>query len=183
MKKEKTEFKLFNILQWEKEQDYLREQHRKGWKFVRLNFIGLYHFEKCSPEDVVYQLDYNSEGIAHKDEYVQMFSDCGWEYLQDFAGYSYFRKPTSKMDGRDEEIFCDDASRLDMMKRVFQGRMIPLFVIFFLLILPNLFMQLQNDTAEGQILLIIFSILFIIYIALFIGFGIQFSKYQKSVNQ
>lgn len=48
---------------------------------------------KCTPEDVVYQLDYNEEGLTHKDEYVQMFRDCGWEYIQDFGGYSYFRKP------------------------------------------------------------------------------------------
>ena len=47
-----------------------------------------------------------------------MFADCGWEYLQDFAGYSYFRKPVAEMKG-EEAIFCDDASRLEMMRRVF----------------------------------------------------------------
>lgn len=26
-----------------------------------------------------------------------MFTDCGWEYLQDFVGYSYFRKPKAAM--------------------------------------------------------------------------------------
>ena len=51
-----------------------------------MKFPGLYHFEKCEPEDVTYQLDYNPEGIAHKAEYIQMFLDCGWEYMQDFAG-------------------------------------------------------------------------------------------------
>jgi len=46
---------------------------------------------------VVYQLDYNQEGRSHKEEYIQMFTDCGWEYLQDFVGYSYFRKPKAAM--------------------------------------------------------------------------------------
>lgn len=57
-----------------------------------------------------------------------MFRDCGWEYLQNFVGYSYFRKAASDMDGTEEEIFCDDASRLDMIKRVFSQRMVPLEV-------------------------------------------------------
>ena len=58
-----------------------------------------------------------------------MFHDCGWKYIQDYAGYSYFCKPVSEMNG-EEEIFCDNASRLDMMKRVFQGRVIPLIFFF-----------------------------------------------------
>ena len=48
-------------------------------------------------------------------EYVRMFEDCGWEYLTEFDGYNYFRKPADKMQQK-EEIFCDDISRLDMMK-------------------------------------------------------------------
>ena len=34
---------------------------------------------------MIYQIDYNQDGIAHKDEYVKMFGDCGWEYLQDYV--------------------------------------------------------------------------------------------------
>lgn len=44
-----------------------------------------------------------------------MFRDCGWEYVQDYMGYSYFRKPAPASE-RDAEIFCDDASRLEMME-------------------------------------------------------------------
>ena len=117
----KTEMRYFSIMDWEKEQDYLREQHKSGWRFIKVTGIGTYHFEQCEPEDVIYQLDYNQEGIAHKEEYVQMFKDCGWDYLQDFFGYSYFSKPAAKMGG-DEEIFCDDSSRVEMMERIFKGR-------------------------------------------------------------
>ncbi len=34
-----------------------------------------------------------------------MFEDCGWEYLKEFAGYTYFRKPAEKME-KEENIFC-----------------------------------------------------------------------------
>ena len=80
----KKVFKFFTIFEHEKEEDYLREMHRSGWKFVRVTGLGIYHFEACPPEDVIYRLDYNPEGLNHKEEYVQMFHDCGWEYIQEF---------------------------------------------------------------------------------------------------
>lgn len=125
----RKQFKYFHIMEYDKEQLYLQDMHRQGWKLVKVTGFCIYHFEKCEPEDVVYQLDYNQEGIEHKTEYVQMFQDCGWEYLMDYVGYSYFRKPTSEMNG-DEEIFCDDQSRFDMVERIFKGRLIPLLVLF-----------------------------------------------------
>ena len=88
----KKQFKWFTIFEYEKEQDYLREMHKSGWRFVKVTGLGMYYFEKCLPQDVVYQLDYNKDGLTHKDEYLKMFDDCGWEYIQDYLGYSYFRK-------------------------------------------------------------------------------------------
>lgn len=172
MKENKTEFKYFTIMQYEKEQEYLSKMHKEGWKFTGVTLLGFYHFEKCEPEDVVYQLDYNQDGIANKDEYVQMFHDCGWEYLQDFFGYSYFRKPASEMNGH-EEIFCDTDSRIDMMKRVFKGRMIPLLCIFFLIILPNIWLQNTIETLESRILLGLYIGLFVLYMFVFKSFGVQ----------
>ena len=125
-----TGFYILLCFQWKEEGQYLSRQQEKGWERVRVSGLGLYHFCRCQPKKVVYQLDYNPEGIAHREEYLQMFRDCGWEYLQDYAGYSHFRKPVSEMEGEQESIFCDDESRLDMMNRIFKGRMVPLLVIF-----------------------------------------------------
>ena len=86
----KKEFKFFTVFNHEDEQEYLNDMHRHGWKLIKIGGIGMYHFKECDPEDVVYQLDYN---LKKNREYFQMFEDCGWEYLFDFAQYSYFRKP------------------------------------------------------------------------------------------
>lgn len=179
----KTEIRFFTIPEWKKEERYLREQHKKGWEFVSVNSICLYHFKKCEPKDVVYQLDYNPDSTTHKMEYVQMFCDCGWEYLQNFVGYSYFRKPVSEMGESEEEIFCDDASRLDMMKRVFRQRMTPLVCIFFLIIVPQIFLQSQFHTPINYCLTIVFWVMFFLYLILFTVFAIQFWKYYKSVHK
>ena len=81
-----------------------------------MTFPGCYAFEKCDPQDVIYQLDYNQDGVKNQGEYVQMFEDCGWEYLKEFVGYTYFRKPAAQME-KEENIFCDDQSRLDLLKK------------------------------------------------------------------
>lgn len=182
MKKTKTEIKFFSISQWKKEEEYLRQQHKNGWEFIGLNGLCLYHFQKCEPKDVVYQLDYNPDSVYQKDEYIRIFSDCGWEYLQNYCGYSYFRKAASEMGESEEEIFCDDNSRLDMMKRVFKGRMIPLLVIFFCIIIPQIFIQSHINSAANRALLITFCIMFVLYLALFISFAVHFWKYYRSVH-
>ena len=109
--------------------------------YTRITFPGYYHFERCRSGKVAYRLDYNQEGIRNKTEYVQMFWDCGWEYLFDFVGYSYFRIEESGRQVR-EEIFSDGSSRLDMMKRVYKGRITPLIILFALVILLQYFTNL-----------------------------------------
>lgn len=112
-----------------------------------------------------------------------MFQDCGWEFLQNFMGYSYFRKAAREMDGRDEEIFCDDASRLDMMKRVFKGRVAPLIALFFLTIIPQIYQQYSFDTAFSRGLLVFFCVMFCIYLVMFVSFAVSFWEYYKSVRK
>ncbi len=171
----KKQFKWFTIFEYEKEQDYLREMHNSGWKFVKVTGLGMYHFEKCFPQDVVYQLDYNKDGLAHKGEYLKMFDDCGWEYIQDFFGYSYFRKAVSD-DGIAEEIFCDDESRLQMMQRVLKGRMLPLLIIFFLVLLPQ---YLTNLYIHNYFIAAFVGGILSMYIVIFAIFFVKYNQYKS----
>ena len=170
----KVEIKYFSIVEYDKEQEYLRRMHKSGWKLTRVSGICVYHFEKCEPEDVIYQLDYNQEGIEHKSEYLQLFADCGWEYLQDFAGYSYFRKPVAGMKC-EEAIFCDDASRLDMMRRVFAGRFFPLLILMLLVFVPNCLPEMfQVEEARDYALICLFAFLMLIYALVFGTFAYKY---------
>ena len=172
----KKQFRWFTIFEYEKEQDYLREMHKAGWKFVKVTGLGMYHFEKCAPQDVVYQLDYNKDGLAHKEEYLQMFHDCGWEYIQDFVGYSYFRKPVSG-DGAEEEIFCDEESRFQMMQRVMRGRMVPLLVIFFSVLLPQFLRSLFS--TQDYIITVFCGVILAIYLWIFASCFVKYRQYKK----
>ena len=171
----KREWKVFTICEHEKEQDYLRAMHRAGWKFTRVSGLGVYHFAKCTPEDVIYQLDYNADGKENKESYVQMFRDCGWEYLQDYVGYSYFRKSAAESDGA-EEIFCDDESRMQMLDRVFKGRLVPLLILFCTVLIPQIVVQ---SMLGNYVLTVVFALLIGLYVWIFVHFARKYARYKK----
>lgn len=170
----KKQRKFFTIFQYEQEQDYLRQMHRAGWKLTQVTGLCMYHFEKCQPQDVIYQLDYNRDGLAHREEYLQMFADCGWQYIQDYMGYSYFRKPAGEA-GMAEEIFCDEESRFQMMQRVMKGRMTPLLAIFFCVLLPQLISNLIN---RHYVIAAFMGLMLVLYLALFAACAIQYLRYK-----
>lgn len=181
--------RFFSITDWQDEQKYLTERHKAGWKFVKQS-ANVYTFEKCEPEDVVYQLDFRADD-KNTDEYLQMFKDCGWEYIQDYYGYSYFRKPVKDMKENEEGIFCDTESRLEMLKNVFRKKMTPLFVIFFMVIIPQLVSQTLQASVHAEeggalywmpkLLSIAFTVIFVLYLVIFIKFGISLRKIKKSI--
>ncbi len=173
----KMSVRVFTITEHEKEQAYLEKMHQKGWKFESVNLLCIYHFTKCEPKDVVYQLDFHRVGELDKGAYIQMFRDCGWEYMQDYFGYSYFRKERSEL-REDEGIFCDERSRLEMYDRVFKGRMIPLLILFFLVIIPQLIMQYSRGLSEPFYvsMFVTYVCLLVLYIGIFTQFAIQYWK-------
>ncbi|MCX4315471.1 MAG: DUF2812 domain-containing protein [Lachnospiraceae bacterium] len=177
----KTEIRFFTVPEWQKEQDYLRRQHQNGWKLLSVNFLGVYFFQRCEPEDVVYQLDYNLEKNSNSTAYVQMFEDCGWEYIQDFWGYSYFRKPVSEMNG-EEEIFCDASSRSNMIKQVLKGRILPLSILFFFVLLPQCILNFLVYHPFQQVMAWIYVGLIVFYLFLFSWSGYRFWKFVKKDN-
>lgn len=174
--KTKKEFKYFTIFNHEAEQEYLNDMHRHGWQLVKIGGIGTYHFEECEPEDVVYQLDYN---LNKDNEYFQMFKDCGWEFLFDFAQYSYFRKPKSEMQG-EEEIFCDEQSRLDMMNRVIKGRMTPLLVLLCAVVLPQFILNIAVYHNLG--IAILYGAILALYVTIFLTCWKKREEYRKNLE-
>ncbi|HIS52973.1 MAG TPA: DUF2812 domain-containing protein [Candidatus Onthomonas avicola] len=115
---QKTMFRYYTLADFREEEEFLAAQHQAGWRLVCLPFAGVYRFERCEPAEYIYQLDFNGGG---RDEgaYLQMFADYGWEYVQKFNGWYYFRK--AKGTGElGEEIFSDSTSRLAMIRRVYR---------------------------------------------------------------
>lgn len=179
MKTHKTVFRYYTIMEYEKEQEWLSRQHRQGWKLTAAAAC-FYRFERCAPEDVVYQLDYNPEGREHQEEYVQLFRDCGWEHVLDNVGYSYFRKPAAQMQGR-EEIFCDEESRMEMFRRILFHRMLPLLILLVGAFLPLIIMELLEAASAADVLItgIPAGLVVALYIAVFAQCALQYIRLRK----
>lgn len=179
MKTHKTVFRYYTIMEYEKEQEWLSRQHRQGWKLTAAAAC-FYRFERCAPEDVVYQLDYNPEGREHPEEYVQLFRDCGWEHVLDNVGYSYFRKPAAQMQGR-EEIFCDEESRMEMFRRILFHRMLPLLILLVGAFLPLITMELLDAASAADALAIGIpaGLVVALYIAVFAQCALQYIRLRK----
>ena len=179
MSETKTKLKWYSIVQYEEEARWLEKMHSQGWKFIGVNMPCFYHFERCEPEDYVYQLDYNKN--SSNIEYKQLFEDCGWEYLTDCMGYSYFRKKASEANGH-EDIFCDDESRLDMVRRIFRGRVIPLLIIFFACIGTNLPISIIQRGFNNTIT-IVWILLALLYLWIFGSFLGKYMSFKKRIRK
>lgn len=167
----KKEFRYFTIFNHQKEEDYLRKESKEGWRFVKVSGIGIYHFEKCAPEDVVYKLDYPQKESS-KESYIKIFEDCGWEYIQEYVGYSYFRKKADEKDDS-EDIFNDEDSRVAMMERVYKMRVLPLLVLFSACLVPQFVLNLFN----GRYLLAsVFCGILLVYLIFFIACAVSYYR-------
>lgn len=178
----KIKINFFTIADYEEEEIWLREQSNLGLHLVRVIVPCFYVFEKSEPEDIVYRLDYKN-GNQNKD-YLQMFSDYGWNYFTNCFGWMYFRKPASKIQTvNDGEIFSDDESRIEMIHHIVKTRMIPVLIIFLLCVLPYWIRAISGTvTFPNLIFTIIFSILTFLDLSIIIHCGIKLKKLRQKYN-
>ncbi|MBP3217342.1 MAG: DUF2812 domain-containing protein [Lachnospiraceae bacterium] len=171
----KTFYRFYTIADYEEEEKWLRRQHQKGWKLVRMIPPCIYTFASCEPQDVIYRLDYkNSEQSA---DYMQMLKDFGWEYIGDCLGWLYFRKPAAAAETEEDgELFSEDASRVEMVSKIVRTRMLPLGIIFLCCVIPNL---LRAEREGWGALSIFFLIMFVIYVYLLIYCSIKLSRIRR----
>ena len=170
----KTLIHIFTIADYEEEEMWLREQHRSGWKIVKMTPPCFYTFESCEPEDVIYRLDYKNSGQTY--DYMRMAEDFGWEYFAQCMGWLYFRKPAASAETEEDgELFSDNASRVELVSHVVKTRLLPLCIIFLCCVIPNLVRAFSPENGGGLNLFlgVFFGIMFVIYVYLITYCGIK----------
>jgi acetoin utilization deacetylase AcuC-like enzyme len=93
----------FPLSDFEEEQAFLTSNHAEGWRLFSIKGKK-YTFQKCDKEGFVYQIDFNPDE-CQKDEYIQLYTDFGWQFVAERDGRFYFCKS-----GRSEDesmIFSD----------------------------------------------------------------------------
>ena len=185
----KVVYRISTIADYDREALYLGEMHAKGWKLTEVSYSNLvvavkYTFEKCQPEQVVYQLDFYPMKKSERASYLQLFKDCGWEHITDFNGFSYFRKAHSEIESDAEfEIYNDATGKLDMVKRILTTRMLPILLLFLLIfsaLLPIFSKFVSGVSSFSWALFLIFIIDWVLLIVFVIQISYIFWKlFQK----
>ena len=183
----KRVWRYYTLADYEKEEQFLNNMSAQGWRFLDTNGFR-YTFERCEPEQVVYRIDFSGLGLNERDDYYAMFSDFGWEYLQDFNGFSYFRKIGSGISPEDLELFSDNSSRLTMMKRIIFTKLLPILALWLgvgMVASMRFLRQIRNHTMDSRdwtVAAAYFTLLalgFVLTVHMISGFARLKNKYKK----
>lgn len=180
---DKKERRLFVLSEYEEEEQYLRDMAREGYLLEKVALPGVYHFRKAEPVDMVYRLDFNPKKKEDWDSYLQMYRDYGWEYLQDLNEYSYFYKLAGDSE-EENEIFSDNASRIDMMDRIYRRKMLPILVVLLCCLIPQSVWYLNGSLAAGRTiaLSVMWMLLILFYVYLIVRCMAGFSRLRKKYD-
>ncbi len=136
-----TKHKWFWAWEDEKEEAWLSQMAASGWHLVTPGPFGVYTFESGSPRKVVYRLDYLF-GSRRQDrqDYLQIFTDAGWEHVGEMANWQYFRKEV--LSGEEPELYTDVKSKLKKYQRL---------IVVLVVILPIILqLPLRLSTAAAE---------------------------------
>ena len=113
----RVEFRIFTIVDLDKKEKYLHEMHLKGWRY-RTSRFGLFYFDQCQPDDVIYRI-YDSRFLKKHKHELQDFRNSGWELIE--RGYcSILRKPASDILSEDQ-VYMSNNIRLEVMQSRFRS--------------------------------------------------------------
>ena len=108
----RVQFRIFTSLDLDKEEEYLHEMHLKGWKYRRSRF-GLFYFDQCQPDDVIYCI-YDSRFLKKYKYELQDFRNRGWELIG-AGSCSILRKPASDILSEDQ-VYMSKGLRSEVMR-------------------------------------------------------------------
>ncbi|MDD7793457.1 DUF2812 domain-containing protein [Clostridium sp. 'White wine YQ'] len=160
MRRTKKVFKLFYIFDLEKEENWLREMANKGWFFEKVNYLGVYTFIKGPCTDTIYKIDFN-KNINDLDEYYDLFSESGWEFIYKIRFFKYFRYVGDAASYKNEPDIYNEP----MEQIIFLRKWLILFLIAYGLQFVSIFsLSFLQNARYGAISLILITILLLSFI-------------------
>lgn len=84
----------------EKECLRLETQARKGWRFIKMNKLGFLSFEKSTPEEKQFAIDFytGSNTPEEIEEYLEMYKASGWDFISSYQSkYFYFKQKKTQL--------------------------------------------------------------------------------------
>ena len=107
-----VQFRIFTIVDLDKEEEYLHEMHLKGWRY-RTSRFGLFYFDQCQPDNVIYCI-YDSRFLKKHKHELQDFRNRGWELIE--TGFCLIlRKPAFDTLSEDQ-VYMSKELRWEVMR-------------------------------------------------------------------
>ena len=107
----KKQFRIFTIVDLDKEEEYLHEMHLKGWRY-RTSRFGLFYFDQCQPDDVIYRI-YDSRFLKKHKHELQDFRNRGWELIG-AGSCSILRKSSSLLP--EDQVYMSNNLRWEVIR-------------------------------------------------------------------
>ena len=108
----KVQFRIFTVVDLDKEEEYLHEMHLKGWRY-RTNRFGFFYFEQCQPADVIYHI-YDSRFLRKYKHELQNFRNSGWELLE--SGSCLILRKSSSDILPENQVYMINSLRWEVMR-------------------------------------------------------------------
>ena len=108
----RVEFRIFTIVDLDKEEEYLHEMHLKGWRY-RTSCFGFFYFDQCQPEDIIYRI-YDSRFLKKYKHELQDLRNRGWELIET-GSCSILRKSSSDLLPEDQ-VYMSKTLRWEVMR-------------------------------------------------------------------
>lgn len=131
-------FKL--IADFEKEEQFLNDMAKKGYRLKKYNSLGMYTFMNAEPQNSSYRVDYRKfSNNTQFEEYCTLFRDAGWEHVYGTrrSGSQYFLPISGK--AQTDDIFSDEESKAGRYKR-FSAQCftsLTMMIVWFMIITPE----------------------------------------------
>ncbi len=113
----KKQFRIFTIVDLDKEEEYLHEMHLKGWRY-RTSHFSFFYFDQCQPDDVIYRI-YDSRFLKKYQHELQDFRNRGWELIG-AGSCSILRKPASDILSEDR-VYMSKSLGWEVMRYRFRS--------------------------------------------------------------
>ncbi len=107
-----VQFRIFTIVDLDKEEEYLHEMHLKGWRY-RTNRFGFFYFEQCQPADVIYHI-YDSRFLRKYKHELQDFRNSGWELIE--SGSCLILRKSSSDILPENQVYMINSLRWEVMR-------------------------------------------------------------------
>lgn len=147
MKDHKRQLLDFAPFDYQYIQRHLTEMAAKGWRLEKVSPFGVWHYRRCDPAEVRYEITYapsasayNSRPTEQEEALSDLCAEAGWERIATLAQLHIY----CNSDPNAIPIETDELTRIATLRKAMNRHFVPSNLLLAALFAVQLFMHLQN---------------------------------------